>query len=123
MDHETLVLPPGVTEEHVRLIRGSPAFISALGAVRNKGPFIRMSLLEVRDLVNYIRGDGRKPGPTDARRLDWLERMHTLHGSVEFLYVVDGHEAEIQRDGDVVSVHHGLTLRAAIDAAMKEGTK
>jgi hypothetical protein len=59
----------------------------------------------------------------DAARLDWIEAQHTLHRSVELLYVVDGYEVEYLYDGNSISKpHRGDSLRAAIDAAMGEQT-
>lgn len=60
--------------------------------------------------------------PTDAERLDWLERNHTLHTEVEITYVVDGYEVEVtDESGRALSEsHHGRTLRDAIDLAMAE---
>lgn len=58
----------------------------------------------------------------DAKRLDWLEANHTLHTSVQALYVVDGYELVVERDGDwQAGPYRGETLRAAIDAAMQKG--
>ena len=58
---------------------------------------------------------------TDKERLDWLEANHTLHKSVEILYVVDGYEVTIvDEDGyTVLSPNfHGQNLREAIDKAI-----
>lgn len=56
-----------------------------------------------------------------AARIDWLQRMHTLHRSVEMLYVVDGYQVTVCWDGDPISTgYHGETLAAAIDKAMAE---
>lgn len=57
---------------------------------------------------------------TDSERLDWFEAQHTLHKSLEVLYVVDGYELSlIAEDGDVVlATFKGETLREAIDQAM-----
>jgi hypothetical protein len=59
----------------------------------------------------------------DAERLDWYEQQHTLHGSLELLYVVDGYElSQMAEDGDTrVLQVYGESLRAAIDAA-RSGT-
>lgn len=56
----------------------------------------------------------------DAKRLDWLEEKHTLHDSVEILYVVDGYNVDVMiHDGSTChSSSHGATLRAALDHAM-----
>ena len=61
----------------------------------------------------------------DARRLDWLERHHTLHTEIEITYVVDGYEVEVvDESGRALSEsHHGKTLRAAIDLAMAESSE
>jgi hypothetical protein len=56
---------------------------------------------------------------TDAEMLDWLERHHTLHRSVEILYVVDGYEVMLMQDGNEGACFHGTTLRAALDNAMR----
>lgn len=58
----------------------------------------------------------------DSERLDWIEAQHTLHRSVEFLYVVDGYEVEYLYDGNpVTKPFRGETLRAAIDVAIAAG--
>lgn len=58
----------------------------------------------------------------EAKRLDWLERNHTLHNSVAILYVVDGYEVQFStQDGNnLVAETHGGTLRDAIDKCMEE---
>jgi FtsZ-binding cell division protein ZapB len=56
----------------------------------------------------------------DEERLNWLEAQHTLHKSVEFLYVVDGYDCILMYDSNPKQEFHGDTLRAAIDAAAKE---
>lgn len=51
--------------------------------------------------------------------LQWLESMHTLHGSVEILYVVDGYQ--IQRkfdDSEVGEPIKAKTLEDCIDIAI-----
>ena len=63
---------------------------------------------------------------TDAERLDWLERNHTLHQSVEIIYVVDGYEVQIvDEDGftNLSPAFHGADLRSAIDSAIAERGK
>jgi hypothetical protein len=58
----------------------------------------------------------------DTERLDWLEAAHTLHNSVEILYVVDGYIVDIMHH-DGATCHkslHGETLRKAIDALLRE---
>jgi len=53
---------------------------------------------------------------TDTERLDWLESIHTLHMSVEFTYVVDGYEAQMQYDSNPLGpVFHSKTIREVID--------
>ena len=55
----------------------------------------------------------------DAARLDWFESRHTLHTSIECLYVVDGYELEIFHDfRPPQKPIWGVSLRAAIDAAI-----
>jgi hypothetical protein len=58
----------------------------------------------------------------EAKRLDWLERNHTLHNSVAIVYVVDGYEVQFStHDGNnLVAETHGETLREAIDKCMEE---
>lgn len=58
----------------------------------------------------------------DAAILDWLERQHTLHRSVEAAYVVDGYEVAVLYDGTPIPglLWRGATLRAAYTAAMDE---
>jgi antibiotic biosynthesis monooxygenase (ABM) superfamily enzyme len=57
---------------------------------------------------------------TDAEILDWLEQNHTLHHQVEILYVVDGYEVTITRDGDPIPSLQwkGESLREACSYAM-----
>lgn len=59
---------------------------------------------------------------TDTEILDWLERQHTLHRSVDVLYVVDGYQVTITYDDEPIrgKEWHGETLRDAFAAAMKE---
>jgi len=56
----------------------------------------------------------------DMAALDWIEAMHTLHGSVEFLYVVDGYEVRITKDdgNSWTLLGSGPTLRDAIKEAI-----
>lgn len=56
--------------------------------------------------------------PSDAEILDWLQRNHTLHYSVELLYVVDGYECTLTNDGNPVDSYRGDTVREAIAKAM-----
>ena len=58
---------------------------------------------------------------TDAERIDWLQEKHTLHKSVQFLYVVDGYETHVMADSSDVplAVYAGRSLRESIDAAMR----
>lgn len=57
-----------------------------------------------------------------SRHLDWLEQMHTLHYSVEILYVVTGYQITQLRDGEETGkVAEGPTLEDAINIAMAEG--
>jgi len=58
---------------------------------------------------------------TAQARIDWLQRMHTLHRAVEMLYVVDGYHVTLTWEGTPISPdYHGETLDAAIDKAMAE---
>lgn len=56
---------------------------------------------------------------TDSQRLDWYEASHTLHQSIESLYVVDGFQIEMQIDGNEGPTFHGQDMRDAIDQAMR----
>lgn len=59
---------------------------------------------------------------TDAEMLDFLQRHHTLHKKVDFLYVVDGYEAVVTWDDEPMSpVFKGLTLREALEELMQGG--
>lgn len=55
---------------------------------------------------------------TDKEMLDWIEDMHTLHQQVEFLYVVDGYDCCITKDGMADQHYHGETIREALAKAM-----
>jgi hypothetical protein len=60
---------------------------------------------------------------TDKDRLDWLEANHTLHKTVEILYVVDGYEVTLMHEDGVTELStrfHGSDLREAIDKAIKK---
>lgn len=56
----------------------------------------------------------------DKDRLDWLEKQHTLHKSIEFTYVVSGYTLEFLYDGNVVMGWEGQDIRECIDRAMAE---
>lgn len=58
---------------------------------------------------------------TDSERLDWYQAQHTLHKSLEVLYVVDGYELSLMaEDGEtVLATYKGESLRGAIDQAMR----
>lgn len=58
--------------------------------------------------------------PTDSEILDWLQKWHTLHYSVEILYVVDGYECALMNDGNAVDTYRGKDVREAIAKAMKD---
>ena len=52
--------------------------------------------------------------------IKWLEDNHTLHTSVEILYVVDGYEVTVMHEDGVTPIsktYHGDTLLTAIDRA------
>lgn len=54
--------------------------------------------------------------------IEWLQSMHTLHGTVEILYVVDGYQ--IQRTYDDVEIGVPIkanTLAECIDIAVEKG--
>lgn len=55
----------------------------------------------------------------DTLRIDWLERMHTLHRTVEILYVVDGYNVSVCYNDTLLVEVRGDSLRSAIDNAMK----
>lgn len=74
----------------------------------------------VEDALVNAQPQSMTDAARDADRLDWIERKHTLHKTVEFLYVVDGYQVQHTHDGcEVGDAFHGETLRDAIDAAMK----
>lgn len=56
---------------------------------------------------------------TDAERLDWLERVHTLHRTIEILYVVDGYKLTYCHDYSPLMSFEGETVRECIDKAMR----
>ncbi len=57
-----------------------------------------------------------------SKHLDWLEQMHTLHYSVEILYVVTGYRITQLYDGNETGcVAEGETLEEAIDTAINDG--
>ncbi len=57
-----------------------------------------------------------------SKHLDWLEQMHTLHYSVEILYVVTGYQITQLYDGSETGrVAEGETLEEAIDTAINDG--
>ncbi|WP_199918300.1 hypothetical protein [Pseudomonas veronii] len=59
---------------------------------------------------------------SDAEMLDYLQRHHTLHKKVDFLYVVDGYEAVVTWDDEPMSpVFKGSTLRDALAEMMQGG--
>ena len=59
---------------------------------------------------------------TDAEMLDYLQRHHTLHKKVSFLYVVDGYEAVVTWDDEPMSpTFKGSTLREALAEMMQAG--
>ena len=57
---------------------------------------------------------------TDSEMLDWLEDNHSLHRSVDILYVVDGYEVSVTHDSTPLHVTvRGDNLRDAISKAME----
>lgn len=55
---------------------------------------------------------------TDKERIDWLEKHHTLHKTVEFLYVVDGYKIAMCFDYSPFFQCERETIRECIDVAM-----
>ena len=58
--------------------------------------------------------------------IKWLEDNHTLHTSVEILYVVDGYEVTVMHENGVTPLsktYHGETLLTAIDRARSANDK
>jgi hypothetical protein len=53
---------------------------------------------------------------TDEDRINWLEQHHTLHFTVEVLYVVIGYQAQLLYDDEPITVASGETYREALDA-------
>lgn len=70
-------------------------------------------------------GDGlRAIIAKQAARMEWLEDMNTLHGTVEMLYVVDGYQLTYTYyDSQIGEPVHGATLAEAIDKAIAAGWK
>ncbi|HGY3910824.1 TPA: hypothetical protein ACNVX4_006399 [Pseudomonas aeruginosa] len=59
---------------------------------------------------------------TDTEMLDFLERHHTLHKKIDFLYLVDGYEAVVTWDDKPLSpVYKGSSLRDALNELMQCG--
>lgn len=59
---------------------------------------------------------------TDKDRIQWLENMHTLHGAVEILYVVDGYQlTQTYDDSQIGEPVHSENLAGAIDKAIDAG--
>ena len=77
---------------------------------------------DLRALADRGRALAARPaeeGLRDTVRLDWLESVTTLHTAPVFLYVVDGYEVSVERDGnEAAAIYRGVTLRSAIDAAL-----
>lgn len=72
-------------------------------------------------VIAEIKGGNAAQTPD---RLGWLESMHTLHGAVEILYVVDGYQLTLTCDDEPVGEPvHGATLNQAIDNAIAAGWK
>lgn len=62
------------------------------------------------------------PPSIDAARLKWLEDNHTLHKSVEILYIVDGYQVTLMHEDGVTALSpcfEGFDLASAIDVAMQ----
>jgi len=59
---------------------------------------------------------------TDAEMLDYLERHHTLHKKIDFLYVVDGYQATVTWDDEPISqAYKGASIREALNELMQSG--
>lgn len=55
-------------------------------------------------------------------KIEWLESMHTLHGTVEILYVVTGYQiSQTYDDSQVGDEITAPTLSDAIDLAIEAG--
>lgn len=78
---------------------------------------------ELCDLA--LKGLGARPEASlgkDAARLKWLEDNHTLHKSVEILYVVDGYQVTLLHEDGITELsprYEGHDLASAIDTAME----
>ena len=62
----------------------------------------------------------RKDSERRKDAIKWLEDNHTLHTSVEILYVVDGYEVTVMHENGVTPLsktYRGETLLTAIDQA------
>lgn len=80
----------------------------------------QLERLQLDALANFDWDAEMTATRKDAGRLDWLQREHTLHKAVEFLYVVDGYQAQRTYDGcEIGEPCRGKTLREAIDAMVR----
>jgi hypothetical protein len=85
--------------------------------------------METNQSVSSLTAAGAKEGEvlvrknfTDAEMFEYLQRHHTLHKKVEFLYVVDGYEAVVTWDDEPMSpIFKGSTLREALEEMMQVG--
>ena len=109
-------------EEIIQAIRDYAALLDRLEA-RSKKERLMDAICELMDeYASDCAAALLESQEKDARRLDWLEKAHTLHYAVEFLYVIDGYMCRITYDGDVMRSYNGETLRTAIDAALASET-
>jgi hypothetical protein len=59
---------------------------------------------------------------SDSEMLDYIQRHHTLHKKIHFLYVVDGYEATVTWDDEPMSqAFKGESLRGALEEMMQGG--
>ncbi len=79
----------------------------------------------IASAINYLDECDGIHAHASSPRLKWLEDNHTLHRSVEILYVVDGYEVTVMHEDGVTELSprfRGETLAAAIDSAMNFST-
>lgn len=104
----------------------------AKGGQSTSKPFTEMGGVCRCDACGFTWLEGEHSGQHPCKggaaptvdRLEWLESMHTLHGAVEILYVVDGYQlTQTYDDAAVGKPVRGATLEKAIDKAIAAGWK
>lgn len=79
---------------------------------------ISTSVLELNATAGGVAELERQRDAAEAR-VEWLQKVNTLHRQADILYVVDGYEVTIVWDDYPISEgFHGATVAEAIDKAM-----